>query len=111
MEHGAVLDAGFGADGDVIHVTTDGHMGPDAGALAHDDVADDDGAGVDVSGDSDAGSGAAKRTNHVAGIDFMLTRGVERHFVRAGAAGVRAGVERNDYCTRTGKTWLTDRHG
>src|SRR4029078_2469251 len=85
MQDGAVLNAGFRPNVDVIHVPADGHVRPNAGALAHGDVANDDGAGVDVSGDSDAGSGAAKRTNHVAGVDLMLTRGVGRHFGCVGA--------------------------
>ena len=55
----------------------DGDIRPDAGALADGDVANDDGAGVDIGGDSDTRGDAAERTNHVAGIDLMLTRGVK----------------------------------
>ena len=68
VQHGVVLDIGFRADanGSVIAARRD--VGPQAGPGAYGDVSDDDGAGVDIGGDSDIRSDAAERTNH---LEFM----------------------------------------
>ena len=76
MQHRTVLNARLRANLDMIHVPANGHVRPNAGARAYPHVANHNRARVDISGDSDARSGAAKRTNHVAGVDFMLTRGL-----------------------------------
>ncbi len=59
MEDAAVLDIGAGADADVVDVAADDRAGPDAGVGANDDVADDNGGGVNVGGSGDFGALAA----------------------------------------------------
>src|SRR5712692_10170499 len=64
VEDAAVLNVGAGADADVVHVATHYGAGPDAGVGADDDVADDDGGGVNVGGCGDFGPLAAVGSNH-----------------------------------------------
>ena len=59
VEDAAVLNIGAGADADVVHVAADDGAGPDAGVGTDDDVADDDGGGVNVGGYGDFGPLAA----------------------------------------------------
>src|SRR5579872_6861189 len=76
MQHRAVLNARFRANLYMIYIPANGHIRPNTGPRPHPYVAYHNRARVDISGDSDARRGAAKRTNHVAGVDFMLTRGL-----------------------------------
>src|SRR5260370_34288767 len=62
VEDAAVLNIGAGADADVVHVAADYGAGPDAGVRTDDDVADDDGGGVNVGGCGDFGPLAAVGT-------------------------------------------------
>src|SRR5712691_5905010 len=55
VEDAAVLNMGARADADVVHVAAHDGAGPDAGVGADDDVADDDGGGVNVGGCGDRG--------------------------------------------------------
>ncbi len=55
VEDAAVLDVGAGADADVVHVAAHNGAGPDAGVGADDNIADDDGGGVNVGGCGDLG--------------------------------------------------------
>jgi hypothetical protein len=59
VEDAAVLNIGARADADVVDVAADDGAGPDAGVGADDDVANDDGGGVNVSGCGDLGPLAA----------------------------------------------------
>src|ERR1700738_5650131 len=63
MEDAAVLNIGAGADANVVHVAADDGAGPDAGVGADDDIADDDGGGVNVGGCGDFGPLAAVGSN------------------------------------------------
>src|SRR5712672_89314 len=64
VEDGAILNVGAGADADVVDVAADYRAGPDAGVGADDDVADDYGGGVNVSGGGDFGALAAIGSDH-----------------------------------------------
>ena len=64
METRVVLHVRFIPDADVVDIAANGHVRPDAGPLPDHDVADDLGAGVDVSGCGNPGQCAAIGTNH-----------------------------------------------
>jgi hypothetical protein len=85
MQHGVVLDAGLVANANVIDIAANGDMRPDAGALTDDDVADDDGARVDVAGFANAGRNTTVGSDHFFGgkrllVNYNLTAKAERVF-------------------------------
>ena len=64
MQHRVVLNAGFVADADRVHVAAHGDIRPDAGPLADDHVSNHLRALIDVSGSGNLGHDAAIGTNH-----------------------------------------------
>src|SRR5687767_8732235 len=65
MEDGVVLDVAIVTDADGVDIAAQGSVAPDAGTLADFHIADDLGAGVKISGGSNAGQCAAVGANHV----------------------------------------------
>jgi len=64
MEDGAILDVGAGADADVVHITPDDGVHPDARVVGEDNIADELGGGVYIAGGWNGWSDTAVGTEH-----------------------------------------------
>lgn len=64
VNHRVVLNASLITDADVVHVTANGHMRPNAGAFTNHHIANNFSTGIDICGGGNAWHGPAKFSNH-----------------------------------------------